>query len=1263
MKTLFTVITVFALQPLLAQPITSPIREVNSAVSSPVDFFKQSNVAITTSNQSISEKIFLDVDNDPTATLENVATKIVNPSTIAKDVILANAFTAVVHKGYELKKPFVFVEIPKYIRNASGQIEELLTYKVNLQNGAPIKKTRGNRVYATNSVLADGTWFKVSIAERGMHKIDFDFVKNKLGVDPSTINPAQIGVFGNGGTQVPEDNRIPRPDDLVENAIQLIGMQDGSFDNGDYILFYANGSFTIAKDSLNKKFRQSINIYSDNSFYFLNFTKGSKRIASNTFSGVPTTTVTSFNDFQFINKDSINLGSFGKRWFGQQFGNRLGAANSRTFNFSFPNISTTDPLNIFIALGGLGYVTTSNFATYANGTLLGNAPLLSVGQEYYDPAFSAANISKDISVSTDNIGVRLDYTPGDDNALGYLDYIEINARRTLSFSGNAMIFADWNSVAPAAVAQFQISNATASAEVWDITNALLPIKMNTILAGTTLQFVNDASSLHTYIAINGNAFTAPSFISKVDNQNLHALNNIDYIIVTHPNFIAQAKALASHHQYKRNLRTAAVTTTQVYNEFGSGSQDISAIRDFAKMLYDKAINPVDFPKNILLFGDASFDFKDRVAGNSNFVPTRETDESANKINGYCSDDFFGILDDNEFINAYTPNTLDIGVGRLPAGDATEANNYIYKINIYDSSASFGAWKNNATYCADNRDGAAHFGDAEIMSGIAKDSVPNLNLYKVYVDAFPNYPTPGGDRAPQAKQALDAQIFNGTSVINYNGHGGPSAWCDERIFTSGDITSYNNIYKLPLYITATCDFGPYNNPFLKSAAEKLLSYNKGGAIALMTTTQLVFQYENRIMNSDYWKTGFTKMSNGQMPTLGDALRLSKNRTYINGGSDLGNYRKFALLGDPALQLNTPTLKVVADSLNGVNIAQNPDTLKALNIYNLTGRVLDANGNTMTGFNGIADITIFDKAKQLSTLGNNAESPIMPYKLQNATVFRGKASVVNGVWKVKFIVPKDIDYNYGFGKISMYASNSAIDASGYDNRLVIGGTGNSNIVDNDGPVVKPYMNNTKFINGGITGKSSTLLVLLSDDNGINTSGSSIGHDITAIIDENSAEPIVLNNFYDGEKDNFKAGEVRYPLKDLAVGKHTITVKAWDIVNNSNQATVDFVVKENTEAQMERVFNYPNPFTTNTNFCFEHNFPGEVLYVTVQVFSVNGSMVRSIHQIINAEGSRVDNIAWDGKDEMGDPIGKGVYLYKIYYKTQSGISVSKYQKLIKL
>ncbi len=1213
-----------------------------------------------------TQKIELPFANTPTVVLQNVQKKQITNYKLGLEAVLPKSITPIVAVATERKQPIAYIQVPKYYQELNGTVWQVIQFDVQTTNGAPIKQTRGNRTYAANSVFNTGDWYKIAIETRGIHKIDFDFVKNKIGVTPSTINVSQIGLFGNGGEMLAEDNRVLRADDVTQNPIQLVGMQDGSWDASDYILFYANGPFSIIADSIDKQFHHAINLYENKSYYFLNFaTPNAKRI--NTAAPITqpvTNTISTCDEFLFTEIDSTNIGNFGKRWWGQKFGNGFNTVLQRNFDFTVPNIITDAiPATVGVALGGTSFGVSSSFEVNVNNLAAGNVLLPSLGKNYYDPAYREGLVNAIIqSPTNDNINVKVNFLPGRDNAEGYLDWIEINAKRTLQTTSNQFFISNFDAKGPNNITKYQIQNANNSWNVWNITNQLLPYNLPVNLVNTTAEFVVNNTYFQKFIAFTGANFTVPSFIKKIENQNLHALANKQYLIVTAPQFLGQAQKLAQHHAAKRGTTYAIATTEQVYNEFSSGGQDISAIRDFAKMFYDKASSVAEMPKNLLLFGDASFDYKDRVVSNTNFVPSRETDESADKIRGYVSDDFFGMLDDGEYINGVMPNTLDIGVGRLTASDADEADIFLQKIFIYDSSASFGDWKNSITLCADNNDGSIHAMDGEVMSNVAADSMPVFNQQKVYIDAFPLAITPGGNRSPQAKQSLDAQIFNGTFVVNYNGHGGPDAWCDERIFTTADIPNYQNLTKLPLYITATCDFGPFNVPSKKSAAEKLLNYSKGGAIALMTTTQLVFQYENRIMNADYWKKAFSP-NKSEIISLGEAYRRSKNETYLTSTFDLSNFRKFALLGDPALPLCVPSLTMQVDSLNGKSIAANPDTLKALNVCILKGSITNAAGVLQSNFTGTADITIYDKVKKIATLGNTPESPVMDYKLQTAVIFKGKASVENGLWKLKFVVPKDIDYNYGFGKISMYAANQTVDANGFEKRIVIGGSSNTNIIDNAGPIIKLFMNNEKFINGGITGPNSILLANLEDENGINTSGNSIGHDITAVLDANTTDPTIVNNFYTVVKDDYTKGIIRFPYKNLSPGKHTITLKAWDVLNNSSTATIDFVVQANTTAQLENILNYPNPFTTHTTFSFEHNYPGELLYVTVEIYSVNGSMVKSIRKVIATDGSRVEDVDWDGKDEYGDPIGKGVYLYKLHYKTQSGKSAAKYQKLIKL
>jgi hypothetical protein len=1218
-------------------------------------------IKIGAEDLEISEKIWMTTAGKIAVEFYDLHTKKITNYQLAQGLVFATSFKHYVVYGTEQKKPIAFVQIPRYIKNAQGEVLELISYKTKITQTETYKKTRGNRVYASVSALASGTFYKMSITQNAMHKIDYAFVKDSLKIDPVNIAVNNIRIYGNGGTMLSEDNAVPREDDLAENAIELIGMADGKWDSGDYILFYANGPHALVKDSVFKRFNHSFNLYQNECYYFLNFDKGpGKRVPNANAVGAATVQVDSFDAYQFVESDAYNFGRFGKVWWGDRLS--TSGALSKTFTFNTAG-AVGSKINITSGVGVVSNSGQSKMKVIANGTVVGTTIHNGFSNGYLDPTIDEDLYTSNFINTQGSCNINVALEPGNDFAAGYINYISLNYRSKLVTTPSFMRFRDWQSVGAGAIAQFNLQT-SGSPVIWDITDPLRPSKLNTTFNASTLSFTNDASLLREYVLFDGSALQQPKYLGTIANQNLHALNNVNFLVIAHPLFVSEAKRLAQHHANKNGYTTLVVTPQEVYNEFSGGSQDISALRDFAKMFYDKASLDFEQPKHLLLFGDASYDYKNRIPVFGNYVPTFETQESINKTQGYCTDDFFGMLDDNEFMEDITRvNTLDIGVGRIPCNSAAEAKTVVDKILNYESANSYGAWKNNATFSADNLDFGVHLDDAEIMSKVTADSFKRANIYKIYLDAFPLENTAGGARAPQASQALSASIYNGTLLVNYNGHGGPNAWCEERLFNESEITNYTNINKLPLFITATCDFAPFDNPAGVSAGERLLIYDKGGAIALMTTTQLVYQSENRIMNRDYMSVLYKPMNNGALPSLGDAYRLSKNKTYIGviGNFKASNFRKFALLGDPALNLSIPTLKVVVDSLNGTALVTLTDTIKALKNCTITGRVLDAAGNTNSAFNGTINVTIFDKARNLATLGEGGASSIRNYQLQNAVIFRGSATVSNGTYNIKFVAPKDIDYSYGKGKISLYAYSSNQEAAGSDSNVIIGGLGNANLVDNDAPIVRPFINSNKFINGGVVGKSSTLLVELSDSNGINTTGSAIGHDLTAILDGKTNEPIVLNTFYESAKDNYKFGVVRFPFKDLSEGPHTITVKAWDILNNSGTGTVDFVVNKSEEAIIDRVINYPNPFTTATNFSFDHNQSGALLYITVEVYSVAGTLVKTIKTTRTTESSRITDIAWDGLDQQGDRLGRGTYLYKIYYKSNIGKSAYKYQKLV--
>jgi hypothetical protein len=1205
----------------------------------------------------------------PNVTVSNVKLEKMSTPIFDKTVDFPKKIEVSTKITIERKQAIALIYVPQYIQNADGSIDKLLSYDLDVQETTTSSnKTAGNRVYAMNSVLANGSLYKIAISQQGLYKVDYDFIKNKLSVDPSSINPSNIRLYGNGGEMLPENNFIVPDDDLVENAIQVVDGGDGQFNPGDYFLFYANGPHTILKDSANKRFTHTFNVYSESSYYFITFDHGAgKRIQTGTNPSSSNVNASSFNDFQFFEKDSSNLGKFGKTWWGDEFSDQPGRYLNRNYSFDIPSIDLASPVAIRTRFGAISFSAASNVSMSVNGAPLHSGIIDLVGTTYSAPVFRTLDQTTNAVLSSSTLNLGINFIKGGSSASGYLDFIEINSRRNLILNGY-LNFADWNSVGPGNIVNYQIQNANANTFVWEVTNPLLPVKMNTTLSGSLLSFNAEASSLRRFIALDGSAFSIPGFIERTANQNLHSYSPKDYIIITHPLLKPEADRLAAHHLAKRGLKTLVVTPQEIYNEFSSGSQDVSSLRNFLKMYYDRSsINEI--PKYVLLMGDASYDFKSRLKNNTNLVPTYETYESNDKILGYCTDDFFGFLDDNENINNFSStqiNTLDIGIGRFTISTLSGASAVVQKVIDYDSPKSFGPWKNNLTFNADDEDSGIHLDDAEIMSNIASDSLPNsFNNTKIYVDGFVQQSTPAGPRTPDANKAVTQQIYNGTFLMNYNGHGGPLGWCEERIFSMDDVNLMTNINKLPLFITATCDFAPYDDPAIISAGEILLSKPDGGAIALMTTTRLVYQYQNRQMNENYMRAGFKPMSNGEYPSLGDAYRLSKNVRYTKyvNTDDAANFRKFEFLVYPALPLAFPKHKILSDSINGVLVSVAYDTLKALGKYTISGHVEDQSGNLLTNFNGLVYPVIFDKRKKLTTLQNDPGSPKKEYFTQNNVIYKGKATVKNGKFSFTFVVPKDINYEIAKGKISYYADNNIEDGTGFDKNIYIGGSSSSAVTDNVGPTIKAYLNDEKFVNGGLTTPNSTLLVKLSDDNGINYTGNSIGHDITAILDGNAQNTYVLNNFFEADVDNYKSGIIKLPLTNLSEGPHTLTIKAWDISNNSAESKLDFVVATSTEGQLTHVYNYPNPFTTSTNFMFEHNMPNQNLYVNINIYAVSGKIVKSIRTVVNTEGTRCDNIPWDGLDEYGDKLGKGVYLYKLAVKSQTGFSDSKYQKLILL
>ena len=1115
-----------------------------------------------------------------------------------------------------------------------------------------------------NSVLSSGDVYKFGVAQTGVYKLDYTYLKNELGItNLDNIDPRTIRLYGNGGAMLPEKNSDVRPDDLLENAIQVVGESDGKFDASDYILFYAVGPrpWLYRPSSTEPELVTRVNLYDTHAWYFIKTNAGTGLRIQEQASVAATYITEEFDDFSRIEDEKTNLLNFnsssqgsGKRWFGDYFYQ----SREKTYTFNFPNIVNTSA-RIKGEFAGRSDVSQAvRFEVF--GTTI-NKTVGSVSTSNGDGPFASnATLIGTFQPTSEQVQVLVKYPEVSAQSEGWLDYIEINARRQLKMTGALMSFRDKNTLAQQS-ATFRISNAGNNLKVWDVTSPQTPMLQQVAQNGSVVEFgANTLGVLRNFIALaDGASLPKPEkSAGKIANQNLHGLQNLEMIVIYHPDFESQALRLAEHRRSVSGLDVGVANINEVFNEFSSGAKDPTAMRDLLAMLLER--NPDKF-EYCLLFGDGSFDPKNNSnsVDNKDFIPVFETAESFSPINAFPSDDYFALLSPDE--NGSLNGALDISVGRIVPRSPEEAEALVNKIIAYDiDPALLGDWHLRALFIADDEDGNAHINQADKLAVDNANAEKWFNNEKVYFDAYQQVATSAGQRFPDAKAAINSNIFKGNLVTHYIGHGGPRGWSQERVVDNNDIAGWENPNRYPLIITATCTFGGYDDYTTLTGGEQALLKVNSGAVALFTTVRSVYINGNEDLTDAVQSIIFQQV-NGQYRTIGRVLKDSKNKLT----SDIQNARRFTLLGDPAMLLALPEYNVVTTSISGPN---GPiDTLRALMPVDLEGIVTDSLNNLLSSFNGKVYVTIFDKEQELQTLGQDGGSYVRKFKVQRNIIFKGIATVINGKFKISFVVPKDINYTYGFGKISYYAENGTpLDAAGADGSIVIGG--NAGLVKDDNPpLIQAFLNTDAFAFGGMTNNAPKILVKCADDYGMNVTGTSVGHDLTAVLDGNVLETIVLNEFYQSAQDNSKKGSAIYPLNNLSPGRHTLAVKGWDVANNSGEGYTEFVVAEDGKAALDHVLNYPNPFTTNTYFQFEHNLAGQLLDVQINIFSVAGKLVKTIQQsIANTDGFRVTDIQWNGKDDYGDQLARGVYLYRVKVRGtdsegDNSTVESKFEKLV--
>lgn len=1057
------------------------------------------------------------------------------------------------------------------------------------------------------SVLATGKWYKVAVEKTGVYKITGKTFK-KMGFDLSKTDPRKIKIYGNKGGMLPQANQSPRANDLIENAIFISGEADGKFSSDDYILFYGQGADTYFFKEDKDIIAYEKNLYADKNYYFITVSEtNGKRIVTDTEIPGALPVVNSFENFFYHESDTYSELKSGREWFGERFD----ISAEQTFDADLSDVLPGSTLRFVSGVMAQAY-SGSSFTVSLNDqpVLTQNVP--PIPNDRYTIKGQVRNDTINVNAGTISASgrsaqkIKYSYTKASSGlSVGFLNFFLLQARQTLAFSHSQVAFRSTESLGNPA-SRFEIERSESSVQVWDITNPYEPVSKIVSFASGKTSFTSITSVLKEFIGFK-NDVPSPELIGTVSNQNLHGLPVPRLVIITHPDFKQEADRLAAYRN-NQNIPAVVATTTQIYNEFSSGRQDVSALRDFIKLLYDKS--PATL-KSVLLMGKASYDYKSRVIDNINLVPTYESRNSLHPVDTYSSDDYFAFLEDHEGQWNESPAvnySMDISVGRLPVKNKQEASDVVDKIIRYESAVNLqGYWQKEIVFVADDGDSNLHQEDADELAESINENHSEFDVSKIYLDQFPQISKPGGKVSPETNDAILKKIYKGALIMNYTGHGGERLLAQEKIFDDLMIESLEND-RLPVWITATCEFGRTDDPHIISGAELNVLRTNGGAIALVTTGRPVEASKNFILNEAFYEAFFERENNLPL-TLGEIFRRTKNNS-LSGVSN----RNFSLVGDPELKLALPSRSV---NVTDIRTESGSTTLKSLSTVIVQGEVRDQNGLDET-FNGNVETVLFDKKVSFQTLGD--ENTPFNYTQWYNRIFRGQASVKNGIFEFRFVVPKNIAYQVASGKLSLYARDSVQDitASGYSTSFDIGLSEANPAADNTPPVIGLFVGDTTFISGGITNPNTKLIARLSDAHGINISGYGIGNSLTAILD---GESFILNDFYIADIDNHTRGTITFPLENLKPGRHTLTLKAWDTYNNPAQATIEFSVTETENLIIESFGNYPNPFPTSTQLSFTHNRSGDDLEGTLILYDVMGHILHSYPFSVPSSNYRVD------------------------------------------
>jgi len=1007
--------------------------------------------------------------------------------------------------------------------------------------------------YAEHSKLASGKWVKIRVKDAGVYQLTNNVLKSMGFSDPS-----KVSLYGYNLPVLPESQIENISDDLTE--IPLYRKSDGT------LLFYSCGTTKWTRTATDKSvFKKFNNPYSSYIYYFVTENSGNPMTMETESITTPPRTMKTFPDYSIIDNDEFSFINCGRTFFES---NDFGQGSIRTYSLALPGITTGD-VTLDVQFASASSQSSSLVISSGETSLMTLNFNALVDYQYADVRQKSCKWS---NVLSEKPTIKLAFNRKT-TASAHLDYIQASYTRSLTIpSTGSLAFrtpSNFNYIA-------EIAGANENTKVWKVTSPSTTKLQEGAFSNGTYTANLACSNYDEYVAVNTNfTFSSPEVVGTITNQDLHALSNIDLVIVVPANgkLIDQATILADAHKEYDGITTCVVTADQLYNEFSAGTPDATAYRRFMKMLYDKAEKESERPKNILLFGGCLWDnrlilssFKNRKQ--DDYLLCYESDNGWSHTDSYVMEEYFSLLADKKGVSPLKEKP-DCGVGRFPVTSVTDAKIIVDKTITYMSNVNSGAWKNTVCFLADDGNQNQHMKDAEDVWTNTSKLYPDFRYKKIYWDSYARQTSATGDSYPDALKEINKTMTDGALIMDYTGHGSSYILSHESVIKKEMFSDWTAPYP-PVWFTAACDVTPFDMNTENHADHALLN-KTGGAVAFIGTARTVYSSQNRTINNNFMSYVLGYKNSGAHYTLGEALLQGKadiaSKSYSK--TDSINKAQFVLLGDPAIRLQTPRYKVLIDKINGKAIdTNNPETISAGNVITVEGHIVNEEGNEATQYKGIISPIVYDSEQTIickhNCEGESGEDDVVPFEYQDyqRIIYQGSDSIKSGKFTFKFPVPLDINYSNLNGMMKLYARNTAntIEANGTFTDFLVGGTEYEAGKDTTGPDIELSVDGYDKGKTVITTETPTLFITISDASGINTTGNGLGHDIVAIIDNKESTTFTLNSYFTQDTGDYTRGTVTYTIPTaLSSGNHHITLRAFDTLNNMGEETFEFEVVE--------------------------------------------------------------------------------------------------------